>query len=602
MPAILMRVKQLLHSYFSNFRNVSLLLSFSFLLNACSSSEGISNSKTGPANSAIATLSFDAKIFRFTWDDVDEATYYRLLENADGSSGYTQVSGDIPPGVRVFEHSVALFKRFNARYIFQSCNDDGCSDAAPILVDGTLFDAVGDFSGNNVSDSFGYAVSLSLDGSTIAIGASRDRSNSSGAIDGTTDDSGAVYVFTRVGNGWSEQAYLKAASNNIGAYDNFGYSVSLSADGNTLAVGVPFEDSNSGGIDSIVNDDGAANDSGAVYIFVRNGTNWSQQSYLKPVLLLTNPDDEFGSSVSISADGNTLAVGVPGDENDRSGILDFPLTTIGTTQLVNSGAVYTFRRGNSGWSYQSYFKALYPDADDQFGYALSLSADGRTLAVGAIGEDSSSTEVGGDQNNDDGQSNGSGAVFVFNRTDVKWLQQEYIKPHNTDAGDAFGSSVSLSSDGNALAVGAYLEDGNSTGGIFFPLTNHPENDSGAVYVYVRSGNWSQQGYLKADDTGVADYFGRSVSLNAEGTLLAVGAYTEDSNSAGVNSIPDDDGSADSSGAAYTFANVGGVWSQETYLKPKIPARFGFFGRSVSISADSEILVVGAPGQSMLSFY
>ena len=180
-----------------------------------------------PAGAAEPTLSLaQVKLFRFNWSDVQGATFYRLLENPDGSTGFSQVGGDIPAGSEQYDHEVPLYARVNARYILQSCNDAGCTDSSEVSVSGTLAAAVGYFKASNTgaNDIFGVAVALSADGSTLAVGASGEDSNATG-IDGNLNDNsasnaGAVYVFTRSGANWAQQAYIKAS--NTGAGDRFG--------------------------------------------------------------------------------------------------------------------------------------------------------------------------------------------------------------------------------------------------------------------------------------------------------------------------------------------------------------------------------------------
>ena len=110
----------------------------------------------------------------------------------------------------------------------------------------------------------------------------------------------------------------------------------------------------------------------------------------------------------------------------------------------------------------SYIKASSPGIGDLFGYSLSLSGDGSTLAVGAYGEDSNASGIDGDQENNEAER--SGAVYVFTRNkEGQWEQQTYLKASNTEEWDSFGRSLSLSGDGNTLAVGAYREDSNARG-------------------------------------------------------------------------------------------------------------------------------------------
>ena len=150
-------------------------------------------------------------------------------------------------------------------------------------------------------DNFGYAVSLS--GDTLVVGAYGESSNATGVNAGASAEAdnsafraGAVYVFTRTGSTWNQQAYLKAS--NTGAGDNFGCAVSVSGD--TLVVGAPGEASAATGVNAgaTAEADNSASNSGAAYVFTRSGTTWSQQAYLKASN--TDMGDSFGYAVSLS--------------------------------------------------------------------------------------------------------------------------------------------------------------------------------------------------------------------------------------------------------------------------------------------------------------
>ena len=220
----------------------------------------------------------------------------------------------------------------------------------------------------------------------LAVGAFREASNATGVggnqADNGANASGAVYVFTRSGTTWSQQAYLKAS--NTGAFDNFGYSVALSGD--TLAVGASREDSNATGVNGNQANN-SANGSGAVYLFTRSGTTWSQQAYLKASN--TGAGDRFGSSVALS--GDVLAVGAREEDSNATGVNGNGANN-GEPQ---SGAVYLFTRSGTTWSQQAYLKASNTDLGDRFGVSVALSGD--TLAVGAWYEASNATGVNGDQ-------------------------------------------------------------------------------------------------------------------------------------------------------------------------------------------------------------
>jgi hypothetical protein len=328
-------------------------------------------------------------------------------------------------------------------------------------------------------DYFGRSMALSGDGNTLAVGAPIESSNATGIGGNQVDDSfsgsGAVYVLVRDGVGaWSQQAYVKAS--NTGAGDQFGWSVALSGDGNTLAVGAVEEDSEATGIDG-AQGGGSAGNSGAVYVFVRSGMGaWSQQAYVKASN--TDANDQFGWSVALSGDGNTLAVGAHLEDGNTTGI--------GGDQdddsATDSGAVYVFvRDGMGAWSQEAYVKASNTDADDVFGWSVALSEGGNILVVAAYLEDGSATGIGGTE--DDDSASGSGAVYAFMRDDRGvWSQRAYVKASNTSAGDELGYSVALSGDGNTLAVGGDGEDSNATG-ISGDQTDDSVGNAGAVYLY-----------------------------------------------------------------------------------------------------------------------
>ncbi len=518
------------------------------------------------------------KQFHFSWSDVANATYYRLLENPDGNTGFSPVSKNIPAGVGLFEHDVSLPLRPNARYILQSCNEGGCNDAPAISVDGTLTAAIGYFKASNTGarDQFGYSVSLSANGNTLAVGAPAEDGSSTG-IDGgdnnSATNSGAVYLFVQADGSWVQQAYIKAS--NTGAGDRFGFAIALSDDGNRLAVGAPREDSGGG------ENDGSLIDSGAVYLFERVGDTWIQTAYLKA----DNPgaEDQFGYSVSLNGDGQTLAVGAPGEDSDSSGIN----SDGGSDNAGDSGAVYVFVYNENGWVRQAYIKAGNAGTGDRFGSAVSLSDDGNTLAVGSPEEDGNATGVNADTGSD--SKSNSGAGYLFHRNGNDWIQQAYIKASNTGAGDRFGHALSLSGDGTTLAVGAWGENSAATG-VNGAEKDNSAADSGAVYLYTsRPDGWQQVLYLKSGNSEAGDRFGWSVSLNGNGTLLAVGARLEDGGTIGINENPSDN-TASGSGAAYLFVRENG-WTQRSYIKANNTGSGDQFGRAIHLSDDGSTLVV-----------
>ena len=538
----------------------------------------------------------DIKTLKFTWTESDGAEFYRLLENPDGHSGFSQVGDDIPAGTLVAEQAIAvhLFDWMNAQYVVEACNSIGCNSSGAVTVFDVMLDAIGYFKPSNTSagDEFGHSVALSADGNTLVVGAPGESSSATGINGDQGDDlaagpSGAVYVFRSNGEGWSQQAYVKAS--NTDRADNFGNSVALSADGNTLVVGAPYEDSNAAGINGDQSDNSAGN-AGAVYAFRFDGADWYQEAYIKA----SNPEfgDGFGIGVALSGDSNTMAVaarleassatGINGDQTDNSA--EF------------AGAVYLFRFDSANWFQQAYIKASNTERWDYFGSglwyneSLALSEDGDTLAVGARGEDSNATGIDGDQSDNSGHQ--SGAVYLYRFDGGNWYQQAYVKASNAGQEDHFGNSVALSADGNALAVGAPYEDSGAVG-IDGDQADSSAVAAGAVYLFRYDGaDWYQQAFIKASNTEGNDRFARDVALSPGGDLLAVGAYLEDGSATGINGDQSDN-SAENGGAVYLFRFSGGEWSQQAYVKAPTIDSMDHFGASLALSAYGESLEVGA---------
>jgi hypothetical protein len=419
-----------------------------------------------------------------------------------------------------------------------------------------LQEAYAKASNTDTDDHFGFAVAL--DGDTLAVSAPRED-----GLDNSAILSGAVYVFRREGDAWSQEAFLKAS--NADAGDFFGSELALSGD--TLVISAPNEDSDA--VDGP--GDNTASNAGAVYVFTREGEGWSQSAQLKA----SNAEagDLFGAELALS--GDTLAVsaigeagsGVNDDESDNSD--------------PNSGAVYVFTRSAGEWTQDAYLKASNTGAGDLFGGAVAL--DGDTLVVGAPGEDSAAVGVGGSQVNNSAES--SGAAYVFTRADGFWTQTAYLKASNADLGDRFGFSVALAS--GVVAVGAIGEASAALDIDGFEADNSVPA-SGAVYIFGESGGvWSQEAYVKASNRGSGE-FGGAISLSGES--LAVGAARESSGATGIDGDQADT-SADSAGAVYVFTRTDSVWAQVAYVKASNTEAFDTFGSALALSGDT--LAVGA---------
>ncbi|WP_052572936.1 choice-of-anchor D domain-containing protein [Haloferula sp. BvORR071] len=374
-----------------------------------------------------------------------------------------------------------------------------------------------------------------------------------------------------------QQAYLKAS--NAGDSDRFGFCVAISDD--TVVVGAPYEGSAATGVNGDQTSN-AAGEAGAVYVFVRNGSIWTQQAYLKASN--TEAGDRFGCSVAIS--GDTLVVGARWEDSAATGVNGDQSNNLASA----AGAAYVFVRSGTTWTQQAYLKASNATDNDNFGCSVAVSGD--TLLVGALWESSAATGVNGDQAST--AASGSGAAYVFTRGGTTWTQQAYLKASNTQASDYFGISTAIS--GDTAVVGAEEEDG-SLPGVNPNQADNQRSGAGAAYVFTRSGaTWTQQAYLKASNPGNDNLFGRSVAI--AGDTLIVGARGERSTTTGVNNPPAGYGNV--IGAAYIFARNSGLWTQEAYLKPHINTGVGSFGSAVAISGDK--VIVAAMNGSLRSAY
>jgi hypothetical protein len=293
---------------------------------------------------------------------------------------------------------------------------------------------------------FGRALAVSADGNTLAVG---DRLVNQSVPPFNIE--GRVYVYTRSAGVWSLQATLEPTGY-IGGGANLGIDIALSSDGNTLIAGGTLDNSSVG----------------AAWVFTRSAGVWSLQAKL--VGSGNVGASRQGSSVSISADGNTAVVG--GSEDN-------------STDFV--GAVWVFTRSAGVWSQQGSKLTPATVTYQLFGIATSLSADGNTLAVGA---------------------GGVGDAYVFTRSAGVWSQQTLLV--------GTGSRVGLSSDGDTLAIGHSGDDSNT----------------GAVRVFIRSaGVWSQQGSKLTPNDGTASpsgiLFGSSLEISADGNIIAIGGPNND---------------------------------------------------------------------------
>jgi trimeric autotransporter adhesin len=274
-------------------------------------------------------------------------------------------------------------------------------------------------------DRFGTSVALAAEGQTLVVGAPL----AEGSIRPPGFDDGAAYVFTREAASWTQRALLGGPRADANSRDQFGRQVTISADGSTIAVGAHGDD------------EGVA-ESGAVYVFTTTDRlQWQREAYLKAPN--AGLGDEFGVEVALSAAGNTLAIGAQNEDGDATGTL-----ADDNENVEDAGAVYVYTHGDAGWSATPvYLKPSTPIEFAQFGRALSLTARGDQLAIGAPFDTSVPTL--------------EGAAFVFMRVGPDWLEQARF---DGTAGE-FGSAIVLTPDGATLFVGAETSQSSPTAGV-----------------------------------------------------------------------------------------------------------------------------------------
>jgi hypothetical protein len=317
----------------------------------------------------------------------------------------------------------------------------------------------GDIDGEASADNSGVSVSLSSDGTMLAVGAHFN--------DGNGSNCGHIRVYKYANSTWTQ---LGADIGGEAAGDYSGTSVSLSNDGTVLAAGAP-------------NNDGKGSNSGHVRVYKYANSTWTQ---LGADIDGEASGDYSGRSVSLSSDGTVLAVGAPNNDG----------TPIGTDQ----GSVRVYQYANDTWN-QLGGDIDGEAADDNSGVSVSLSSDGTVLAVGAPSNDVTDR----------------GHVRVYQYANHTWTQLGGDIDGEA-ASDYSGTSVSLSSDGTMLAVGASYNDGKP----FYPERGHVR-----VYHYANS-TWTQLG-ADIDGEAAGDYFGTSVSLSSDGSVVAIGAPNNDGN-------------------------------------------------------------------------
>ena len=373
-------------------------------------------------------------------------------------------------------------------------------------------------------------VSLSSDGTRLAIGAP--------ANDGTDQNSGHVRVYEWSGNTWIQ---MGQDIDGEARRDTSGSSVSLSGDGMRVAIGAP-ENSKS------LEDWG----SGHVRVYEWSGNTWTQMG--QDIDGEAEQDGSGGSgSVSLSSDGTRVAIGAR--RNDGGGF--------------NSGHVRVYEWDNGTWTQIG--QDIDGEKADIYAGVVSLSGDGTRVAIGAAGSIMLHT---------------TGQVRIYDLINDTWTQTGQVI-HGEDSGDKSGGSVSLSSDGMRVAIGARGNDGEDGNPIIGTTVNvghvrvyEWSNETWTQRGVVIQGKWTQigqdiDGEVKGDSSG--DW--GSVSLSSDGTRVAIGARGND-------------GGGNESGHVRVYEWDNGTWTQ---LKLDIDGEAAEDSSGVvSLSGDGTRVAIGAP--------
>jgi len=366
---------------------------------------------------------------------------------------------------------------------------------------------------------------------------------------GATSNPGNAYIYTRAANSdfWVYEARLMHPT--ITNTDYFGWSVSMSDDGNRVIVGVQRDD--------------VPTDTGSAQIYVRdvNGV-WTWEDELRNPLEASS--DYFGSSVDISGDGTRAIVGAYYDDHSTTGAGDTGSAHIFVRDATTTPISWTHEKElrHEGVTGQTV------NASDQFGWSVSISTDGSLVIVGAHYSDSTPGD--------------SGSAYVFRRVVTDWVVEQRLLHHDPQSSDYFGSSVAISGDGTRVIVGAYGDDDT-----VYPYAN----TAGSAQIYRRDTttnpiSWVYEKSIRHTTSmqavNASDTFGWSVSISNDGNRVIAGA--KNTNLGGGNA-----------GSAYIFDRTTGTndWTFNKMLVHPSPTTNDYFGQSVAISGDGTYTICGA---------
>lgn len=460
-------------------------------------------------SSTLANASFVGSVFTMVGGSGTHASSdWELYSDATLTNLTAQSQQDTVNKTSWNANGIALSTTYYGRVRYRD-NNGNLSDWSSVLIFTTSAsylitgeEAILVASDKATSNRFGQRVAISSDGSRVVVGAY-------GCVISGATNAGAAYVFVRNGSTWTQEQKLTAVSPLANAL--FGFSVSMSQDGTRLAVGA-------------YGDTGTIAGSGAVYVFSRNGTVWSLEKKVAGTGTQITSSDQFGYSVSISGDGTRLIAAAPGAANSA-------------TTISGCGEVFIFLRSGTNWTQEAQLWETSPSANGSFGYFVSMCLDGSRFIAGSVNH----------------------AATIFSRTGTSWTQEATVGTGNTIR------AVGISNDGSRVIIGAQIA---SNGGF---------STAGMAYVFLRTGtSWAQEASFGAGDPAAGASFGCSVSISGDGTRAVVGAY-------GLSG----------GGAGYVFSRVNSAWSQKSKFTASDGAGSNNYGLGSAISTDSTRIIIGA---------
>lgn len=384
--------------------------------------------------------------------------------------------------------------------------------------------------GSEINSNFGNTATLYGEAGLYAGGQAVSLSGNAdyclvGAAAADVNDKGAAFVFKRTASDWVLEAALRPSDAEPEA--RFGHSTCMSMDGNMCLVGSYTKD----------NLDRTISNVGSVYVFVKENGTWVQKQKIVPA---SATDTAFGYSISLSDNGQVLAIGVP----------------YADTYAADTGAMFIYELVNGVFEFKT---SLYEQSGGTYGgYGMSPAAFNATGTICAVGHKHSETNYG--------------AVHIYLKDDFgNWSLRQKIKPTPFISGNEyFGNSIGMSADGDSLVIGCEYYD-TYTG------------DGGAAFIYTRTnGVWEKTDTLVPGIIQSSARFGAKVQMSANGKVCAVGCPFVGFNAYYANT-----------GAAFIYVkDASGTWYEANRVRPTPVASNQYFGNDLSLSKDGSVCAVG----------